>query len=144
MRARAGRSPWSLLSRKYRNGGNRQPKHGGEPARERRRGALRRTRRRPRQVIGLGRCGEQEKGIEPLESARCPGAVGRAVQVSVAHALLMKILDTLFGTRIELFKLSELNRVRRTRFRARWLETAFHAVVAERAFVCLAILEAQI
>src|SRR5690348_281828 len=56
----------------------------------------------------------------------------------------MQRVDPLPRFGIELVELTELDRIGRTRLRTRGLEAAFHAVVAQRALVGLAVFEAEI
>ena len=65
--------------------------------------------------------------------------VGRAIEISIIAALCTQRLNALLGPHMEVTELSELNRVGRAGLGTGRLQATFEAVVAQGAFVRLAI-----
>src|SRR3954466_5423149 len=105
-------------SERYRCERRHHAEAGGQP----RTGAVGRPARGARQIVGLGRRGQQEERVQLTQSLAVAGGIGwcvrNPVEVSRRHPLLMQRGDPLVGAFVQVGKLAELDRIGWTGFGA--------------------------
>src|SRR3954462_3751437 len=121
-----------------------QAKHSGNPRRQARSDALRRTCWGAWQIVRLGWRGQQKECVQMVQAACGAWSTRCAIDIGAGHATTMQVCFAPPGTFLELANLTELDGVRWASLGTGRFQATLEPIVAKRALVRLAVQQADI
>ena len=113
--------------------------HHAEPGRRPRTGAVSRPARRARQIVGLGRRGQQEECVQFAQPLAVPRGRPARRRYRPSSPPFVKRGNPAVSALVKVGQFAELNRLGRARFGAGRFQPAFQPIVTQRAFMRLAV-----